>query len=585
MDDAPIGGHLSTTNLQFNEEASIWVKPGPRTFAYSDGDSQERYLEHVISTATDVSSDSFELEMSIRDWPSEYHLTRRRAQLFKHFAFDPNQSVLEIGSGCGAMSRFLGETFGTVVAVEGSQRRARIGRLRTRGMGNVHVVCAPFQELHFERKFDVVVVVGVLEYAASFGGDAADPYRDFLRRCRESLTDSGTMALAIENQFGLKYFAGMGEDHTGKPFDGLEGYPSARNAARTFGRVQLEAMIREQFDRVDFYYPFPDYKIPSAVLSEAALRDIDVADLVATYPVRDYSDDFRSRLFDDGLVWEGLGRNRMASLLAPSFLVVAGNSQSSMPEFEGLGVLYSSARRPEFQTVTTIVRNDLAAVQTIKSRLMGEGPVSLGPLTLQPGTDPWAPAPSLAMLLRRNRRQRSISLGALFAPCHSWFEWLRGEGDAGLDGKVDGRHLDSIWGNAFLRDGRCHFIDQEWLWHEPLSKHVLIIRSAFHFVNDGTDLVDGARVLKRRRGAHLIEQIAREFGVALTASDFEEFLEIESQVLQLVYGHNRDRARRKLSFKLSHPWLYDKVRSTKRLAPWRLRGALARRARHVFRLG
>ncbi len=264
----------------------------------------------------------------------------------------------------------------------------------------------------------------------------------------------------------------MGEDHTGKPFDGLEGYTSARNAARTFGRGQLEGMIREQFDRVDFYYPFPDYKIPSAVLSEAALRDIDVADLVATYPVRDYSDDFRPRLFDDGLVWEELGRNRMASLLAPSFLVVAGNSQSSMPDFEGLGVLYSSARRPEFQTVTMIVRDDLTAVQTIKSRLMGEGPVSLGPLTLQPGTDPWAQAPSLAMLLRRNRRQRSISLGALFAPCHSWFEWLRGEGDAGLDGKVDGRHLDSIWKNAFVRDGRCHFIDQEWLWHEPLSERL-----------------------------------------------------------------------------------------------------------------
>ncbi len=196
-------GISASRTFEFDEEASIWVKPGPRTFAYSDGDPQERYLEHVISTATDVSSDSFELELSIRDWPSEYHLTRRRAQLFKHFAFDPNQSVLEIGSGCGAMSRFLGETSGpSSPSKEVNVVLASGGFEAKRGMGNVHVVCAPFQELQFEKKFDVVIVVGVLEYAASFGGDAADPYRDFLRRCRESLTESGTMALAIRTSSG-----------------------------------------------------------------------------------------------------------------------------------------------------------------------------------------------------------------------------------------------------------------------------------------------------------------------------------------------------------------------------------------------
>ena len=532
-----------------------------------------------------MSSESFELERSIRDWSSEYHLTRKRAQLLKHFAFDPDQSVLEIGSGCGAITRFLGETFATVVAVEGSRRRARIGRLRTRGMDHVQVVCAPLQELQFQKKFDIVVVVGVLEYAASFGGDVADPYDDFLRRCRESLTDSGTLILAIENQFGLKYFAGMGEDHTGKPFDGLEGYSSGRHAVRTFGRHELDAMLERHFDRTAFFYPFPDYKIPSAVLSEAALHDIDAASLVAAYPVRDYAHEHRRRLFDDALVWEELGRNQMAPLLAPSFLVVAGNSGSPMPAFEGFGVLYSSGRKPEFQTVTTILRDEEAVVRTRKTRLTGQGTVSVGPLTLAPASDSWAPGPSLAMLLRRGRRQRDISLEALFAPCKPWFEWLRGEGQGGLDGTVDGRHLDSIWRNAFIQDGRCQFIDQEWAWHEPLGKHVLVIRSAYNFVNDRADLGDGARVLRRDGGADLIERIAKEFGVALHASDFDEFAEIESRLFEIVYGMDRDRARRQIAFRLSHPWLYDRLRGTKRLAPRRLRRALALRVPDVLRPG
>ena len=583
MDDRTIGGHISTRDLEFDSQTSIWFKPGLSKFAYSDGDAQERYLERVLSTATDLSSDSFELEAAIRGWASEYHLTRKRAQLLKHFTFDPNQSVLEIGSGCGAITRFLGETFKTVVGVEGSRRRARIARLRTRGMDHVQIVCAPLQELRFGKKFDIVVVVGVLEYAAAFSGEAADPYDDFLRRCRESLTEAGILLLAIENQFGLKYFAGMGEDHTGKPFDGLEGYTSARNAVRTFGRGQLEAMIGERFDRWDFYYPFPDYKIPSAVLSEAAFRDIDAATLAAAYPVRDYADDLRMRLFDDALVWEGLGRNQMAPMLAPSFLVVAGTSESRLPEFQGMGVLYSTGRKPEFQTITTILRDDAAAIQTQKVRLHGADPISVGSLTLQPGTEPWALGPSLEMLLRRQRRQRSISLKSLFAPCEPWFDWLRDEGSAGLDGMVDGRHFDKSWRNTFLQAGRCRFIDQEWQWHEPLSKHFLIIRSTYYFVYDRSDLADGARVLQRHGGADLIARIAAEFGVKLSAADFSEFIDVESQVLEIVNGIDRDRARRQLTFKLRHPWLYDRVRGTKRLAPRRLRREFALRAPDVLR--
>ena len=397
MDSTLADGHLDTRDLAFDAETRLWFKPGLGAFGYSDGDAQERYLERIVSTAADLSSDSFELESAIRGWASEYHLTRKRAQLLKHFTFDPSQSVLEIGSGCGAITRFLGETFRSVVAVEGSRRRARIARLRTQGMDHVQVVCAPIQELQFVRKFDIVVVVGVLEYAAAFSGDGADPYDDFLRRCRESLTDSGTLILAIENQFGLKYFAGMGEDHTGKPFDGLEGYPSARHNVRTFGRHELDSMLGRHFERTEFYYPFPDYKIPSAVLSEAAIEDIDAATLVAAYPVRDYADDRRRRLFDDALVWEGLGRNQMFPMMAPSFLVAAAASESSRLESHGLGVLYSSGRRPEFQTVTTILRDDQGAMQTRKVRLRGDGPISVGPLTLQPGTDPWAHGPSVEM--------------------------------------------------------------------------------------------------------------------------------------------------------------------------------------------
>ena len=106
----------------------VWVVPGRHAFAYSDGRTSERYLEAVLSRATDLSADSYELEKWIRDWPSEYHLSRKRAHLLREFAFSRDQSAFEVGCGCGAITRFLGETFHDVVAVEGSLARARLAR-------------------------------------------------------------------------------------------------------------------------------------------------------------------------------------------------------------------------------------------------------------------------------------------------------------------------------------------------------------------------------------------------------------------------------------------------------------------------
>ena len=67
--------------------------------------------------------------------------------------------VLEVGCGCGAITRFLGENFDDVVSVEGSLNRARLARLRTRDLPGVTILCAPFQEIRFSRKFDVVFCI------------------------------------------------------------------------------------------------------------------------------------------------------------------------------------------------------------------------------------------------------------------------------------------------------------------------------------------------------------------------------------------------------------------------------------------
>jgi 16S rRNA A1518/A1519 N6-dimethyltransferase RsmA/KsgA/DIM1 with predicted DNA glycosylase/AP lyase activity len=66
------------------------------------------------------------------------------------------------------MTRYLGETGATVIAVEGSLRRAEIAAERCRDLRNVSVYCDNLIQFEAEGHFDIVTLIGVLEYAPCF---------------------------------------------------------------------------------------------------------------------------------------------------------------------------------------------------------------------------------------------------------------------------------------------------------------------------------------------------------------------------------------------------------------------------------
>lgn len=100
-------------NRLIADAAGVWQLENHREFGYSDGLESERYLQRVFDAAQDLGTRSAELEQHIKDWPSEYHLTTKRAQLLAGFSFDRSLRVLEVGCGCGAITRHLGENRST----------------------------------------------------------------------------------------------------------------------------------------------------------------------------------------------------------------------------------------------------------------------------------------------------------------------------------------------------------------------------------------------------------------------------------------------------------------------------------------
>lgn len=517
------------------EESSVWVLADHSEFGYSDGVDSERYLEYVFKNAKDLTSGSRDLEKHIKDWPSEYHLSAKRAQLFAGFDFDRSLRVLEVGCGCGAITRYLGETFDDVVSIEGSLARARLARLRTMGLGSVSIICAPFQEIKFSGKFDIIFCVGVFEYSASFVS-GENPYDSVLSYFSELLTANGVVVIAIENQFGLKYLNSSREDHTATLFEGLEGYHVHGNRVRTFGKKELEDRLKEYFSSVEMFYPYPDYKLPTCIISDDFLSSSDVGELVSQIRSRDYCGELEKQ-WDESLVSLELSRNGMLPFFSNSFLAFAKKTDTKRVPFDHLAVMVSSQRTEKFRTQTRIYLDSSGSRVVEKQPLSGESRETIGNLSLVESRAGWIDSYSLHTILHRNCLSKVSQFEDVFAPCEAWVQFLMNSSTcSGGEQYIQGEYIDCNFSNAYMDKGEIVLIDKEWIWKEPIRVNVIVLRAIFVFLSRVRSMGRPPGILRVRSMRKLIVRIAENIGVSLGNDDFTEFVWLESEFQSLVQG-------------------------------------------------
>ncbi len=280
---------------------------------YSDGDIENELLEIVKKT-----DDYSEILRNDNRWPILYHLSPIRQNIINWYPFKKNASCLEIGGGCGAITGSLCNSLSEVKVVELSKRRAMINYERHKTYDNLEIIVANLNNITFNEKFDYVTLNGVLEYAGSFT-KTDNPYEDFLKQVKKYLKPDGKLIVAIENRYGLKYFAGAKEDHTARAFDSIEGYIDI-DSVRTFGKKEIEDLLSKSgFKSQEFYYPHPDYKMPLEIYSDHFLPGEDTALL----PAPNF-DNERYTLFNESEAFKGVIKNGQFPFFANSFLVICG---------------------------------------------------------------------------------------------------------------------------------------------------------------------------------------------------------------------------------------------------------------------
>ncbi len=310
---------------------------------YCDGEIEDE----LLAIARDCSAVEYQRIIEERkSWEVLYHFSPLRENIVEWLPIGRQMKVLEVGSGCGAITGAFSRKAGEVTCVELSKKRSLINAYRHMDADNVTIHVGNFQDVEPDLPcdYDYICLIGVFEYAQAYIGSER-PYEDFLKIIKKHLKPSGHIVIAIENKFGLKYWAGCREDHLGAYFAGIEDYPEG-GVVRTFTKDGLLAIAKRcGFTETQMYYPYPDYKFMTTLYSDrrlpgrGELSDND----------RNFDRD-RLRLFDEKRVFDSVIREGQFPHFSNSYLLLLGPSLAE--EY----VKYSNDRKEAFQ-IKTLQKN------------------------------------------------------------------------------------------------------------------------------------------------------------------------------------------------------------------------------------
>ncbi len=525
------------------------------TITYRD-EAESRVLE-ILESVSDRSSTSDELARHVDDWPTLYHFSRARGRLLRPLALRPGMRVLDVGAGTGAVARSLGERGARVVALEGNLQRARAAAVRCADLDTVEVVCGSFDAYADDDGFDLVCFVGVLEYAGSDAGGGLGPGAA-LKRARDLLRPGGAVVVAIENQLGLKYLLGYPEDHLGRPFAGVEGYQGP-DGVRTWSRRALARLLSEHgLPGQRWLYPYPDYKLPSAILADRAFDEPDAATLVDALVRRPSSDAAGARpvACDDRrahrvFLGAGLGRD-----VANSFLVVASAAEPAadglVPD-DVLAWFFGRERlRSWMRSRVVVADGDRRSVRTA-AEAPGVPERRRGWLRQHAQeADPFAPGPTVEQLALAACGRRDVD--ELRSALHAWRCYLDGVAEpreptaddrhpflpAGATRALPGDHLDVSLSNIVVAGDGPLLVDREWEAAGGVDPVLAALRALWYLANDL--VADGAThpFNPESSADELTLTLAELAGVDASEADLGRLRRAESQLQAKVSGRDAD---------------------------------------------
>ncbi len=284
---------------------------------------------------------------TISSWPVLYHLSHLRENLTEWLPIRKEDSVLEFGADSGQLTGGFLKKAERVFCIEESIARCRILAKRYEDAEHLIVYAGnPWENLKRLSEdgigqYDWVIAPNLLHLAALYF-TGAHREAEAIRLIKSYLKPGGHLVLAADNRYGLKYWAGAMEPHTGRYFDSLEGGGS------TYSKRELARIFQESdCQDVTFYYPYPERWFPVALYSDDWLPK--AGELNRN--LRNFEGE-RLVLFEEEKVYDGLIAEGRFSEFSNAYLCVVGPRMEEQTVF----VKYSNDRAKEFALRTDIVK-------------------------------------------------------------------------------------------------------------------------------------------------------------------------------------------------------------------------------------
>jgi 2-polyprenyl-3-methyl-5-hydroxy-6-metoxy-1,4-benzoquinol methylase len=497
---------------------------------YLDGAEDE--LLEFMKSATDRSVGSDELAQGIHDWPSMYHLSPARANLLLPFSVGSEHRVLDVGCGTGTLTRQFAEWGSNVTGLEGSLARCLVANERLNEFENVEIVNGSLKEYLNEghsEEFDVILLCGVLEYSGANRGGSDGPNK-MLSGINHLLKPNGIVIIAIENQLGMKYLLGYNEDHLGVPWVGLSDYHLDHSGVRTWSRSALEHLLSKNgLSESRWYGSFPDYKLPTAIVSDD-LWDLEDGKQLAHQFVRNPISDASSSpqfLSDSLSFWKLILQTESPQDFVNSHLVVASKSKLDGSSLLREGLIWTGhgTRKKKFSTRATLYANPNGLEYVHENRFAEV--VKEGALHLQRN--------QVAVVVGDNMedwiisQSRSRTLVDISEALKVWWD----EALIILNTNTNGGVNFDVLPRNFVRDLKSEkwiFIDSEWTWHEPVAASTILIRSLFYLFLDRLNFLGIPKFSENKSLGETIYELAELIMGCKIEYDLKEFAAFEAKV-------------------------------------------------------
>lgn len=250
--------------------------------------------------------------------------------LLSWYRFDPEASLLEIGSGCGVLTKLFAASVAEVYAVEPDEDKRKIAQYVLQGFENA--LCSDMFPAEGV-SFDYVVI-------PDFSGST----QDLLEQAASYLKPDGVLILAADNKYAHRYL-GQRRDQDRK----------------LLHLLQIRRMLAQQ-DLIEgaLYFPYPDKQLPMQIFSADRLPKTGEVRRTPDYRHTSYDVVSESSLIED-LVEDGL-----YAFGANSYLLFASREEVTerMPKMQY--VKCNSERDLPYRISTIIEKNASDILQVRK---------------------------------------------------------------------------------------------------------------------------------------------------------------------------------------------------------------------------